>query len=197
MHSLRLALASLLSLTSAFPTTLNPNTTSLLPRTNAETFKINVVNQCPFSKSFAIYQITSSFTLLQTSKTASLPENGTHTFTTPFTSTGMRLAGHAEWPLGSQWQPQALFEFGYAVVEGQKGTAYDLSVMQGSDKDIGIGVYPIANGKGSGKCESKTCFPWDCPASQGWTSPGQVSDGSPADTGCYEGKTDFKVVFCP
>ena len=104
----------------------------------------------------------------------------------------MRLSGHAEWGTGGQWSPQALFEFGYSEYAGQKGTAYDLSVMEGSDGNIGIGAYPHNK-----KCPSKTCFPWDCPADQGWTSPGQTSIGSPADTVCYHGKTAFKVVFCP
>ena len=77
------------------------------------------------------------------------------------------------------------------------GTAYDLSVMEGSDADIGIGVYPIGNGKGSGKhYESKTCFPWHCPLDY-WTNPDQVKNGSPANTVCYYGKSDIKVVFCP
>ena len=104
----------------------------------------------------------------------------------------MRLSGHAERGVAGQWNPQALFEFGYSTYGGKKGTAYDLSVMQGSDGNIGIGVYPFNK-----KCESKTCFPWACDPSQGWTSPGQTDLGSPADTVCYHGKSGFKVVFCP
>ena len=30
-----------------------------------------------------------------------------------------------------------------------------------------------------------------------WTNPDQTGDGSPADTVCYKGKTDFRVEFCP
>jgi hypothetical protein len=131
--------------------------------------------------------------MIQKSKPVNIHSGHKHTIHAPFKATGMRLSGHAEWGTAGQWSPQALFEFGYSEYAGQKGTAYDLSVMEGSDADIGIGVYPHDK-----NCPSKTCFPWDCPADQGWTSPGQTSLGSPADTVCYAGhKTAFKVVFCP
>ncbi|KAK4617148.1 uncharacterized protein CLAFUR5_05275 [Fulvia fulva] len=165
---------------------------------DAETFKLHVYNNCSFPKSVAIYQITSDFQMLEKSKPTSLKaKTGKTVIEAPYKALGMRLSGHAEWGTAGQWKTQALFEFGYGEYMGAKGTAYNLSVMEGSDADIGIGGYPIANGKGSGTCTSKTCFPWDCPLDQGWTNPDQTEDGSPADTVCYHGKTDFKVVFCP
>jgi hypothetical protein len=120
-----------------------------------------------------------------------------HTIVAPYNYIGMRLSGHAEWGTDRQWEHQALFEFGYSQYNGQDGTAYNLSLMTGTDLDIGLGAYPISNGNGSDQCPSKTCFPWDCPLAQGWTNPDQTKDGSPADTVCYKGKTDFEVVFCP
>ena len=109
----------------------------------------------------------------------------------PFRDLGMRLSGHTEWGTDRQWDAQALFEFGYAEYMGKSGTAYDLSVMKGSDADVGIGAYPLRDGKGSGNCKSKSCFPWSCPMDQGWTDESQWQQGSPADTVCYFGKTDF------
>lgn len=135
--------------------------------------------------------------MLERSKPTNVKPKQMHTIHAPYRDLGIRLSGHAEWGTARQWEVQALFEFGYGQYGGKEGTAYNLSVMEGSDKDVGVGVYPIPNGKGSGKCQSKTCFPWNCPLSQGWTNPDQIKDGSPADTVCYEGKTDFKVVFCP
>jgi hypothetical protein len=155
-------------------------------------FYLHVHNKCPFPKEVAIYGVTSDFQMVQKSKPTTIHPGHQHTILAPFHATGMRLSGHAEWGTSGQWQTQALLEFGYSEYDGKQGTAYDLSLMQGSDKDIGMGVYPHNK-----KCPSKTCFPWDCPPSQGWTSPGQSALGSPADTVCYHGKTDFKVVYCP
>ena len=207
MYTLRLALALLLALTaSALPfnttTTTSTSTLPTLPTLDTRTpehhhkhrntFKLHVHNNCPFPKDFALYKITSDFQMKQKSKPVTIPSGDSHTIRAPFKATGMRLSGHAEWGAEGQWQPQALFEFGYSTYGGQHGTAYDLSVMEGSDGDIGVGAYPKNDA-----CEAKTCFPWDCEPSQGWTSPGQTDLGSPADTVCYQGKTDFKVVFCP
>lgn len=178
------------------------NNTTLNTRTDSNTFQIQIHNNCPFPKQFALYQITSSFAMLEKSSPINIPSKASSTISAPYLETGMRLSGHAEWGTSRQWNAQALFEFGYSDITyaGQRlqGTAYDASVMTGSDADIGIGIYPLPNGKGSAKsCVSKTCFPWDCPAEQGWTDPKQVDLGSPADTVCYKGKMDFKVVFCP
>ena len=157
-------------------------------------FYIHVHNKCPFQKEVAIYGVTPDFQMVQHSKPTTIHPGHQHTIVAPFHGTGLRLSGHAEWGLNGQWQNQLLFEFGYSEYAGNQGTSYDISMMSGSgiDPDVGMGVYPHNK-----KCESKTCFPWDCPASQGWTNPDQKNIGSPADTTCYEGKTDFKVVYCP
>ena len=52
----------------------------------------------------------------------------------------MRLSGHAEKSTAWQWNAQALFEFLYSDWGGAEGTAYDPSVMDGSNDDIGIGA---------------------------------------------------------
>ncbi|KAF2158426.1 hypothetical protein M409DRAFT_71660 [Zasmidium cellare ATCC 36951] len=149
-----------------------------------DTFNIHVWNNCPFPKQIALYQITADFQMVQKSTPSNISPRGHKVIQAPYSALGMRLSGHAEWGTAAQWNHQALFEFGY-------------SNYMGSDKDIGIGAYPIPNGKGSRTCLAKTCFPWSCPLDQGWTNPDQIKDGSPADTVCYKGKTDFKVVFCP
>ncbi|KAK4505122.1 hypothetical protein PRZ48_003085 [Zasmidium cellare] len=194
MYTKGLVLSALLAgLTSAAPT----DEYSALEARDADNFNIHVWNNCPFPKQFALYQITADFQMLQMSKPTNIAPKKSKVIQAPYKALGMRLSGHAEWGTAAQWNHQALFEFGFSSYMGQDGTAYNLSVMEGSDKDIGIGAYPIPNGKGSKSCPAKTCFPWSCPLDQGWTNPDQVKDGSPADTVCYKGKTDFKVVFCP
>lgn len=190
-------LSALLTLAIAIP--LNTTDYALLdPRGGRQPrFKIHLWNNCPFPKAFAIYSVTPSFKMLQHTPTVNLAHGESHTFHPRFHAIGMRLAGHAERGVDGQWMNQALFEFGYSKYAGKEGTAYDVSIMEGSDRDIGVGAYPISNPKGSGKCRDFTCFPWYCPPNQGWTKPEQDRLGSPADTVCYEGKTDFKVVFCP
>ena len=193
-----LALTTFLALT-ATATPLAPNTinTTLSTRNEPETFLLEVWNNCHFVKEVALYQLTPAFKMLQKSNPTNIHPGQHLTIHAPFKEIGMRLSGHAEWGTDRQWRAQALFEFGHSTHADVDGTAYDLSVMEGSDGDIGIGAYPSANGKGSQYCESKTCFPWDCPHDQGWTNPDQVNLKSPADTVCYHGKTDFKIVFCP
>lgn len=186
-------LTSLVALTA----TATPITNTLIERSSGNTFNINVWNNCPFTKQFALYHVTGSFQMLERSKPVNITPKKMHTITAPYKDLGLRLSGHAEWGTAGQWKTQALVEFGYSEYAGKDGTAYNLSIMEGSDGDIGVGVYPLPNGKGSKQCLSKTCFPWQCPLDQGWTNPDQVKDGSPADTVCYHGKTDFKVVFCP
>lgn len=196
MHAPTLLTTALLALAAtALPTQSSDST--LHPRANdANTFNINVWNNCPFPKQIAMYQIALG-QMVQRSTPTNLASKKMLQIKARYRDTGMRISGHAEWGIARQWEVQALFEFGFSAFAGREGTAYDLSVMEGSDGDIGIGAYPIRNGRGSGNCASKTCFPWHCPAKQGWTSPGQVDIGSPADTVCYQGKTDFKLVFCP
>ncbi|KAK4544765.1 hypothetical protein LTR36_004014 [Oleoguttula mirabilis] len=196
MYTTGLALTTLLAL-AARATPIDLTNTTLKTRAAAETFQLRVWNNCHFVKEVALYQITPAFNMVQKSNPTNIQPGKELIIHAPFKATGMRLSGHAEWGTAGQWKAQALFEFGYSTYAGTEGTAYDLSVMQGSDGNIGIGGYPIPNGKGSKYCPSKTCFPWKCDWAQGWTNPDQVNDGSPADTVCYKGKTDFKVVFCP
>jgi hypothetical protein len=187
-------LTSLLALTA----TATPINNTLIERDSKNTFNINVWNNCPFVKQVALYQAPQgSSHMLQRSTPTNISPKQMITIAAPFKDPGMRLSGHAEWGADGQWKAQALFEFGYSQYAGMEGTAYDLSIFAGSDPDIGLGAYPIPNGKGSEQCLSKTCFPWDCPLDQGWTNPNQDQIHSPADTVCYHGKTDFKVVFCP
>ncbi|KAK3698027.1 hypothetical protein LTR37_017143 [Vermiconidia calcicola] len=180
------------------PTLLLALTATALPLNSTleirgeDTFALHVHNNCPFDKSFAIYEITADFSMNEITAPKNIPSGGHRKIRAPFHGLGMRLSGHAEWGTAGQWQPQALFEFGYSAYGGNEGTAYDLSVMEGSDGDIGIGAWPRNE-----QCASKICFPWDCPPDQGWRNPDQINIGSPADTVCYHGKTSFKVVFCP
>ncbi|WPG98694.1 Hypothetical protein R9X50_00148800 [Acrodontium crateriforme] len=163
---------------------------SLISRTN--TFTLHVRNQCPWTKEVGLYKITPAFQMIQMSKPINLDHGQTIELPAPYFETGMRLSAHTEKGTDWQWNPQALFEFGYSSWNGLEGTAYDLSVMKGSDKDIGIAVTPFNH-----QCEAKVCFPGSCALKEGWTAPDQVYRGSPADTVCYKGKTDFLVVFCP
>jgi len=180
----------------AFTASATPINTATTLEARDETFNIHVVNQCHFTKEVAIYQLV-DWKMTQVTTPTNINAGRKQVIAAPFRGTGLRLSGHAEWGVDKQWDAQAMFEFGYSTYAGKEGTAYDLSVMSGIDSDIGIGAYPIPNGRSSSKCDSKTCFPWDCPLAQGWTNPDQTKNGSPADTVCYEGKTDFKVVFCP
>ncbi|KAK5113005.1 hypothetical protein LTR85_011027 [Meristemomyces frigidus] len=195
MYTTGLALTTLLAL-AASATPIDITNSTLVPRAT-DTFQLRVWNNCHFVKEVALYQITPAFAMVQKSNPTNIQPGKELTINAPFYAKGMRLSGHAEWGTAGQWKAQALFEFGYSTYGSSEGTAYDLSVMQGSDSNIGIGAYPIPYGKGSKYCPSKTCFPWKCSWSQGWTNPDQVNDGSPADTVCYKGKTDFKIVFCP
>ena len=201
MHFSSLVLAAGLAMTAlAGPLdhTTSTSTSILEPRgrdRRPDTFRLHVVNKCKWTKQVALYQVVpKTFKMVQSSKPRNIPSGKTTIINAPFKAKGMRLSGHAEWGTARQWNPQALFEFGHSVYAGKQGTAYNLSVMEGSDGDVGIGAYPIGRDQ---TCPAKTCFPWDCPPSQGWRRPDQVKQGSPADTVCYKGKTDFKVVFCP
>ncbi|KAK5116694.1 hypothetical protein LTR62_007368 [Meristemomyces frigidus] len=166
-----------------------------------ETFNLNVWNNCKFVKEVVVYTVLQpAWEMVEVSTPTNIQPGAELTIPVPFHGTGMRLSGHAEWGVAGGWRPQALFEFGYSSYSGAEGTAYDLSLMQGSDPDIGMGVWPIENGHGSGQCKQDVCFPWSCGANgnQGWLNPDQsdVGDAAP-DTVCYKGKTDFKIVYCP
>ncbi|KAK5733167.1 hypothetical protein LTR17_009908 [Elasticomyces elasticus] len=198
MHFSASTLSAVLALaasTAATPLSYN----SILESRDLNTFKLHVWNNCKFVKMAAMYSVTSDFKMVQHSTPTNIQPGKMITINAPFRESGMRLSGHAEWGTDGQWRNQALFEFGYSTYAGKEGTAYDISIMQGSDPDIGMGAYPIPNGRGSGKCLSKTCFPWLPAGSGGWLYPEQNDVGENApDTVCYEGgKTDFKIVFCP
>lgn len=170
------------------------DTNATLATTTTDSFTIFVTNYCPTEKHIGLYQITGFPTMALTSYSPSItiPPQHTAPILAPFHALGMHLSAHAEWPLDRQWEPQALFEFGYAELDGIEGTAYDVSVMEGSDKEMGISVEPRDK-----RCQSKVCVPGRCKAGDGWTSVEEAHEGSPADTVCYQGNTDFEVVFCP
>jgi hypothetical protein len=178
--------------TAWFISSLFALTATASPIKRDDTFNIEITNHCAATKHFGIYEISSTFQSLQVCDPISIASNQTQTLTAPYKGTGMRLSGHAEWGTAGQWIPQALFEFGYSAYNGLEGTAYDISMMEGSEIGVGMAVYPSKSA-----CPSKTCSPDDCATDQGWTNPDQSSAGSPADTVCYDGKMDFQVVFCP
>jgi hypothetical protein len=155
-------------------------------------FPIHITNNCGSDKEFALFQITPDFQMNQMSPNRKICNGETHTIHAPFTALGLRLSGNADWPIANQWNAQGLAEFGYSEYNGQTGTAYDLSFMDGSPTDIGISITPEND-----QCEPKSCYPDNCSASDAWTNEDQVDDGSPADTVCYHGKTGFNVVWCP
>jgi hypothetical protein len=190
--NLKILLGALLAFTAA--ATPIPTSSNNTIAARDTTFNLFVLNKCGWTKSIATYEVTSDFQMIQSSNPQNVAQWETVTIPVDFYSTGMRLSGHAEKGTAWQWNQQALFEWGYSSYNGQDGTAYDLSVMRGGteDENIGIGAWPT-----DGQCEGKICFPWDCAPSQGWTNPNQWEQGSPADTVCYYGKTDFTVVFCP
>jgi hypothetical protein len=157
-----------------------------------DTFNIEIVNNCPSSKQFGIYAVTSSYQPLQVCDPITVGEGESQTIAAPYKGIGMRLSGHAEWGLPGVWKAQSLFEFGYSAYSGLEGTAYDISIMGGVATDVGMAVYPSKT-----QCPSKKCTLDSCELSQAWTDPSQEANGSPADTVCYQGKMDFKVVFCP
>lgn len=195
MYSASLLLSSLFALTA----TATPFKHSHMHTHNHiverdETFAIEVTNNCPSTKHFGMYQITSAFAMVSKCEPLAIETNCTETFNAPYKDLGLRLSGHAEWGTAGQWAAQALVEFGYSEYDGTEGTAYNLSLMEGCEDDVGVAVYPQNT---SSDCASKKCYPDDCPLSQGWTNPDQTSSGSLADTVCYHGKVDFKVVFCP
>jgi hypothetical protein len=68
-------------------------------------------------------------------------------------------------------------------------------MIEGCESDVGLAAFPQLS---NDDCPNKICAqPADCDPSQAWTKPDQSASGSSADTVCYHGKIDFKVVFCP
>ncbi|KAK3055936.1 hypothetical protein LTR09_003170 [Extremus antarcticus] len=188
--------AGVLALTAtAMP--LNTTESSSIASRDGDTFRIHVWNNCPWTKQFAIYGVDSSFNMIQYTDPVNIKTGHKKIINAPYYGVGLRLSGHAEWGTDGQWVNQALFEFGYSKYLEVEGTSYDVSIMMtpapGSEPDIGLGAYPIDNGRGSASCRSFTCFPWYCPPDQGWTNPDQINIGSPADTVCYEEGVPLKM----
>jgi len=204
MYTTGLALTTLLALTaSAKPHQHHQHRHAherrALNQRRDETFNIHLYNNCSVKKSFAVYQLsTADWTVSEVTTPVDVAAGDSTVIQAPYTETTLRLSGNADWGCDGQWDAQALFEFGYSAWGSVEGTAYDLSLMEGADSSVGISASPISNGQGSETCESKFCqSPTDCALAQGWTNEDQVNDGSPADTVCYKGKTDFLVTFCP
>lgn len=162
----------------------------LAPRSSssADDFDIIVTNNCGSTLSFGVFQVSSTFSMNTITQPVEIASGDNGTISAPYSGIGMRLSGTADQGAAAQWGAQALFEFGYSAFNGIDGTAYDLSVMGG---DVGLAVYPANT-----QCPSKLCASTSCAPDQGWTNPNQVDDGSPADTVCYHGKTNFNVVWC-
>lgn len=186
--------------TSATATSVSPSETSTATPSQApsgsssggDTFMITIDNQCSTDLEFGIFAVSASFAMETMGNTVNIAAGGTGAIAAPFTGIGMRLSGTASQGAAAQWAAQPLFEFGYSEYSGQTGTAYDLSIMEGSvPSNVGLAVVPE-----NGACPAKKCTPTSCPLSQGWTNPDQVNVGSPADTVCYQGKTNFRVTWC-
>ena len=154
-----------------------------------ETISIQVHNLCTEDKTFGIFQIA-AYQMQRISMPVLIPRNHHANLTADIKSKGLRLSATAEEDLKAQWRHQALFEFGYSTYKGKEGTAYDISIMEGSSPNIGIQVKPD-----NSLCATKICSPKNCPPSQGWTNENQTQLGSPADAVCYESNTGFRVKF--
>ncbi|KAK4555209.1 hypothetical protein LTR86_007505 [Recurvomyces mirabilis] len=198
MHAFTVAALAFASLAVAAPHThghSHNHARAVAPASEPEkrddsTFELMVHNNCAEDKTFGLYQINSAFQMSQMSETETVPAGTNSTISAPFSALGMRLSATADKGTAAQWEAQTLFEFGYSAYNGMTGTAYDLSVMQGSTE--GIAAYPENT-----QCESKVCSSLGCALAEAWTDATQVADGSPADTVCYHGVTNFRVVWCP
>lgn len=153
---------------------------------NETYFSIDVINNCAHTQAVGLFQINADYsTAVISPLTAIGADGGRNTFSAPFAATGLRLATKQE-----QFVSQNLVEFGYSTYAGQEGTAYDLSLFDGTF--IEMKVVPSDN-----RCETKICTSQSCPSNQAWTNPAQMNEGSPADTVCYHGKINFTVYYCP
>ncbi|KYG41976.1 hypothetical protein M433DRAFT_147199 [Acidomyces richmondensis BFW] len=162
-----------------------PYTALPMERDLYDSFNLTIINGCAQTQTVGIYQVTSDFTINMISHPIVLSPGAVGLIQAPFYQTGLRLSAKR-----NQWVAQTLFEFGYSTWSNLSGTAYDLSVMPGSE--LGISVKPS-----NPNCPSKTCLLDNCPLDQGWTNPDQVNLGSPANSVCYHGITNFEVTFCP
>jgi len=157
-----------------------------------DTFDLTVENQCSGSKTFGLYQVSPAFEMIQMSDPLEIESGKSAVIPVDFAEIGMRLSATADSGTAAQWDAQTLFEFGYSAFGEVTGTAYDLSVMEGVENGDSIAAYP-----GTSECESKVCTTLGCALAAAWAAADDVVDGSPADTVCYQGKQNFKVVWCP
>ncbi|KAK4547479.1 hypothetical protein LTR36_001135 [Oleoguttula mirabilis] len=190
MHAVTIAAASFAALAAAVPHAHSHRHAHAVEKRDGTTFGLTVVNNCTTSKTFGLYQVSSSFAMTQMSDPVEIESEGSSTIQVAFTDLGMRLSATADLGTDAQWDAQTLFEFGYSTYLELTGTAYDLSVMDGGSE--GIAAYPATSA-----CESKICSSAGCTLAEAWTNADEITDGSPADTVCYEGMQDFKVVWCP
>ncbi|KAK5133539.1 hypothetical protein LTR08_007676 [Meristemomyces frigidus] len=195
MHAFTIAAASFAALTSlvqAAPHAHSHRHAHGIATRDDSTFDLTVQNNCATSKTFGLYQVSSSFEMTEMTDPVAIESNSSSVIQASFSAIGMRLSGTADQGCDGQWAAQTLFEFGYSAYSDLTGTAYDLSVMEGVADGEGIAAYPATS-----ECESKVCTTLGCSLAASWTSADQTSDGSPADTVCYQGKQNFKVVWCP
>jgi hypothetical protein len=192
MNAFKLAAISLATLAVARPHAHTHSHAQHVEARDDDTFAIKIHNRCSTDKTFGVYQVSPSFEMIETTTPVKIASGNTSTIYPPFQGIGLRLSATADKGCDAQWSPQTLFEFGYSEYAGLTGTAYDLSIMQATDEFEGVAAYP-----GTDKCPSKLCAASGCALDQAWTNPDQVDDGSPADMVCYQGKQNFKVVWCP
>ncbi|KAK5111873.1 hypothetical protein LTR62_004605 [Meristemomyces frigidus] len=196
MHAFTVAALAIATLATAAPHTHSHShhhharAAEPVAKRDASTFELTVHNNCANDRTFGLFQITPAFEMIQMSEAEAIPAGHNATISAPFSALGMRLSATADKGIAAQWEAQTLFEFGYSAYNALTGTAYDLSVMAGSTD--GIAAYPATSA-----CESKVCSSVGCALAEAWTDAAQVLGGSPADTVCYEGAQDFKVVWCP
>nr|POE82366.1 hypothetical protein CFP56_72514 [Quercus suber] len=173
-----LALASLLAIGAI---------ASPISRRQDATFNINVVNSCGNDLNLGVFTLNESG-VSQTADTQTVSANGgTATFVADFNAVSQRLS---TMDVNNQFSAQSLFEFGYSAFGGITGTAYDLSLIGASTP--GMQVVPA-----NSNCETKTCTGSSFPVDQCWTNADQWNIGSPADSTCSFGPTDFTVTYCP
>jgi len=163
---------------------------SVLFITGLHAYNVQVINKCAAVKNMMALQQMSG-AIIPLSKSVSVASGRQTSFSIPFKAKGVKITAHGEY--SNHWQVQSLAEFGYAAGWAggpSAGIAYDVSVMTGSSE--GVTIRPWKAG-----CQTKSCpNVRSCPADQGWTNPNQSNIGSPADTVCYNGETDFTVTFC-
>ncbi|WPH01267.1 Hypothetical protein R9X50_00410500 [Acrodontium crateriforme] len=153
-------------------------------------FTLTVINSCSYDQSVGIYKINTDYTTTEIMSMTNIPSGTTSNFSAPYYEVGLRLATNQD-----QFLAQDLFEFGYSQYTPAggstiEGTAYDISMFAGTTE--GMRATPANT-----NCPTKTCTSSSCAKDQAWTDANDYELGSPADTTCYYGKTDFTVEFCP